>query len=89
MNAFQVGICCFKWDAKRSCYSSRPFNAFVFPHSEILGNKTLQFKASNIRFLIKNHFDFNKLFTEGVNYQRLSESAVVNDKTRALNHKEN
>ena len=41
MNAFQVGICCFKWDAKRSVYSSRPFNAYVFPHSEILGNKTL------------------------------------------------
>ena len=68
MNAFQIGICTFKWDKKQNCYISRPFNFDVFPHSEILGNKTLQFKASNIRFLIKNHFDFNKLFSEGVNY---------------------
>lgn len=68
MNAFQIGVCTFKWDNKQSCYVSRPFNFDVFPQSEILGNKTLQFKASNIHFLIKNHFDFNKLFTEGVNY---------------------
>ena len=68
MNAFQIGICCFKFDQMRGAYVSRPFNVFVFPHSEILGNKTLQFKASNIRFLMKHKFDFNKLFNEGINY---------------------
>jgi diadenosine tetraphosphate (Ap4A) HIT family hydrolase len=41
------------------------------------GTKTLQFKASNIRFLIKNNFDFNKLFTLGVNYQRLSDKETI------------
>jgi hypothetical protein len=49
----------------------------VFPHSEMTGTKTLQFKASNIRFLIKNNFDFNKLFTLGVNYQRLSDKETI------------
>jgi len=28
----------------------------------------MQFKASNVRFLMKHHFDFNKLFKEGVNF---------------------
>ena len=68
MNAFQIGVCCFKWDPRRTTYASRPFNAYVWPHSEILGDQTMQFKASNIRFLMKHNFDFNKLFTLGVNY---------------------
>ena len=38
MNAFQVGVCTFKWDARRSTYCSRPFNVYVWPHSEILGD---------------------------------------------------
>ena len=41
MNAFQIGIATFKWDPDQRKYVSRPFNAFVFPHSEILGNQTL------------------------------------------------
>ena len=72
MNAFQIGVCCFKWDQRRSTYTSRPFNVYVWPHSEILGDSVMQFKTSNIRFLMKNNFDFNKLFEKGVNYQRLS-----------------
>ena len=46
MNAFQIGICTFKWDAKKQLYSTRPFNALVFPNSEITHDKTIQFKAS-------------------------------------------
>ena len=38
MNAFQIGVCCFKWDPRRTTYASRPFNAYVWPHSEILGD---------------------------------------------------
>ena len=80
MNAFQVGVCTFKWDAKRSTYSSRPFNAFVWPHSEILGDSNMQFKTSNIRFLMKHNFDFNKLFNLGVNYQRLCDQELIREK---------
>ena len=40
----------------------------------------MQFKASNIRFLMKHNFDFNKLFTLGVNYQRLSDQQIVREK---------
>jgi hypothetical protein len=28
----------------------------------------MQFKASNIKFLTKHGFDFNKLFTSGITY---------------------
>ena len=40
----------------------------------------MQFKTSNIRFLMKHNFDFNKLFNLGVNYQRLSNENVVREK---------
>ena len=68
MNAFQFGVCTFKWDQEQNTYVSRPFNVYTWPHSEILGSSTMQFKASNIAFLTKHKFDFNKLFTMGVNY---------------------
>ncbi len=47
---------------------NRPFNFYIFQHSEILGDPVMQFKASNIKFLIKHGFDFNKLFTSGITY---------------------
>ena len=40
----------------------------------------MQFKASNIRFLMKYNFDFNKLFNLGVNYQRLCNEDVIREK---------
>ena len=40
----------------------------------------MQFKTSNIRFLMKHNFDFNKLFNQGVNYQRLSNIDIVRQK---------
>jgi poly(A)-specific ribonuclease len=41
MNAFQIGICTFKWDTKMELYSTRPFNALVLPNSEITHDKTI------------------------------------------------
>ena len=40
----------------------------------------MQFKASNIRFLMKHNFDFNKLFNSGVNYQRLCDENLIREK---------
>lgn len=75
MNAFQVGICTFKWDPTKQSYSARPFNVYCLPQKH---NALAQFKASNLEFLMKNKFDFNKLFAEGVTYRRLSEKAQIN-----------
>ena len=52
----------------------------MWPHSDILGDQVTQFKASNIKFLMQHGFDFNKLFKEGVNYQRLASEALVRQK---------
>ena len=68
MNAFQIGICTYKWDPVKNTYVSRPFNAYVWPHSDILGDSVMQFKTSNIKFLMNHKFDFNKLFSAGINY---------------------
>ncbi len=35
MNAFQIGICTFKWIPERGKYLARPFNFYVFPNSKI------------------------------------------------------
>ena len=75
-----MGVCTFKWDARRQTYTSRPFNVYTWPHSEILGDSTMQFKTSNIRFLMKHNFDFNKLFNLGVNYQRLCNQDLIREK---------
>lgn len=41
MNAFQVGICTFKWDEKQNAYISRPFNAYTMPNSEVCGDSVV------------------------------------------------
>lgn len=76
MNAFQIGICTFKWDEKEKHYVNRPFNVFLFPHSDTHLDindeaKVLSFMPSCVRFNIKNDFNFNKLFRMGVNFRRL------------------
>jgi hypothetical protein len=35
------------------------------------------FQASCIKFLRDNHFDFNKLFSSGITYQKMSHAADV------------
>lgn len=82
MNAFQWGICTFKFDKKESVYKTRPFNFYVFPQNNIDGfDQVLQYKMSNIKFLINHHFDFNKLFDKGIGFRRLDSQAEVKRST--------
>ena len=53
---------------------------YVWPHSGILGDKTTQAKVSTLHFLRKHKFDFNKLFSDGVNYQRLVNEDLIKKK---------
>mmetsp|Transcript_10273 Transcript_10273/g.15632 ORF Transcript_10273/g.15632 Transcript_10273/m.15632 type:complete len:130 (+) Transcript_10273:178-567(+) len=82
MNAFQMGICTYKWDQAKKTYVQRPFNIYVFPHSTLMDKKVTQFDPSAIKFLIDNKFDFNKLFKEGISYQRLCDKELVKDRIR-------
>jgi hypothetical protein len=78
MNAFQFGIATYKWDAKKYKYVMRPFNFYVFPNSQIMDKRVMQFDTSCINFLMQNKFDFNKLFTQAISYQRLSDKELIN-----------
>ena len=78
MNAFQFGISTFKWDSKKYKYVMRPFNFYVFPNSLIMDKKVMQFDTSCINFLMQNKFDFNKLFTQAISYQRLCDQDLIN-----------
>ena len=51
----------------------RPFNFYVWPNSTIMDKQIMQFDVSSIKFLMQSHFDFNKLFREGISYQRLAD----------------
>ena len=83
MYAFQIGIATFIWDQENMKYVSRPFNIYLFPHSPNQINingiqKILQFSTSCLKFNLRNKFDFNKLFSSGINYRQLtSERAQV------------
>ena len=77
MNAFQIGLATFKWDKRMKEYTIRPFNIYTFPNSEIMDKRVLQFDSSCIKFLMSNNFDFNKLFKEGISYQRLCDKEII------------
>ena len=67
MNAFQIGLCTFKYDKEAKIYSSRPFNIYLFAHSDNYieiddRQPILAFQPSCLRFNVKNNFNFNKLF---------------------------
>lgn len=77
MNAFQMGLATFKWDEAAQAYSIRPFNFYTFPNSTLMDKSVTQFDTSSIKFLMQNNFDFNKLFREGISYQRLSDKEKI------------
>ena len=82
MNAFQIGLSTFKYDATEKKIISRPFNIYLFPYSDNHINyyrnglldqaQVLEFSPSCLRFNTRNNFNFNKLFRMGLNYRRIS-----------------
>ena len=79
MNAFQIGLCTFKWCKNTHTYVARPFNIYLFPHSENnIGDEwNLLFTTGCMKFNVKNNFNFNKLIKTGVNYRRLTERESI------------
>lgn len=43
--AFQVGVCCWRWDDKTKKYLYRPFSFYVWPKSKV-GDRTMMFQVS-------------------------------------------
>ena len=52
--AFQIGICCFKFEDSTKKYEYRPFNFYVWPKSKIK-DQSMMFNVS-YSFLISNSF---------------------------------
>lgn len=42
--------------------------------------RNLMFDSGAIKFLCSNKFDFNKLFREGISYQRLSDKELLRER---------
>jgi hypothetical protein len=58
----------------------RPFNFYCFPNSKLMDKTNVQFDNTTIKFLLENNFDFNKLFKEGLNYERLSDKELLKER---------
>jgi hypothetical protein len=42
-----------------------------------MDTKVVGFESSAIKFLRENNFDFNKLFSQAINYERLSDMPKI------------
>ncbi|TRY79724.1 hypothetical protein TCAL_13099 [Tigriopus californicus] len=66
----QFGLCTFHYDSKKDLYTNRAFNFYVWPRPYTRNAPDLRFmcQTSSIDFLVKQDFDFNKLFKHGISY---------------------
>ena len=46
--AFQVGLCCWRWDNADKKYKYRPFNFYVWPKSKVL-DRSMMFSVSTLK----------------------------------------
>uniref|UniRef100_A0A5B7BS44 Putative poly(A)-specific ribonuclease PARN n=1 Tax=Davidia involucrata TaxID=16924 RepID=A0A5B7BS44_DAVIN len=67
----QFGVCPFRWDPSKQCFTAHPHNFYVFPRQEIpVDGPSYEFlcQTTSIDFLAKYQFDFNACIHEGVSY---------------------
>ena len=77
----QFGLCTFHYDSKMDGYKYNCYNFYVWPRQASRNAPDPRFmcQTSSIDFLIKQSFDFNKLFREGVSYVRPLELAKLKE----------
>ncbi|RDL34454.1 Ribonuclease H-like protein [Venustampulla echinocandica] len=79
----QIGITCVEEDHEREYYLARPYNFNLSPLSaagvDLKLDRKLTFSSSSCDFLLKNRFDFGKVFTSGVPYLSQREEAMVRE----------
>jgi poly(A)-specific ribonuclease len=68
----QVGICCVEKVWEKGYYLARPYNFYLSPlelHGVNLNmDRRFSFSSSACSFLMKNSFDFGKVFDSGIPY---------------------
>ncbi|KGG52769.1 putative ribonuclease [Mitosporidium daphniae] len=71
----QFGMTAFTWDPSTSSFDVKPFSFYLFSDpSKLLGlDRRFSFQASSASFLADFHFNFNKVFHEGIQFLNRSE----------------
>ncbi|XP_017768590.1 PREDICTED: poly(A)-specific ribonuclease PARN-like [Nicrophorus vespilloides] len=66
----QFGICTFTYCEKSKSFQQQAFNFYIFPRplNRMVPDCRFLCQSSSIDFLVKQGFDFNKLFNEGIPY---------------------
>uniref|UniRef100_A0A1B6DFL6 Poly(A)-specific ribonuclease RNA-binding domain-containing protein n=1 Tax=Clastoptera arizonana TaxID=38151 RepID=A0A1B6DFL6_9HEMI len=78
----QFGLAVFKYNESIKKFTHKAYNFYVFPKPSLRGAPDCRFicQASSIDFLIKNNFNFNKLFLEGIPYLNQNDEQKMRDK---------
>lgn len=61
----QVGITAFTWNSESKTYEFLSYNFYTYPGA-VYGKTTSGFASNNVKFLIRNGYDFNKTFEHGI-----------------------
>ncbi|CAI2361918.1 unnamed protein product [Moneuplotes crassus] len=75
--AIQFGLTTFKWQPASKEYIAQCFNFYILKTGRKGENYILTMKADCMNFLAVNNFDFKKLYTSGITYERLSDSEKI------------
>lgn len=81
----QFGVCTFTWSDAESAYVACPFNFYIFPSGDPreAGDRCFTCNSASMEFLMKCHFDFNKLIRGGIPYMNHSEEDKYNEVSAA------
>ncbi|CZR66890.1 related to poly(A)-specific ribonuclease [Phialocephala subalpina] len=87
----QIGLTCVSKDQEKGFYLAQPYNFNLSPLAadgvELNLSRNFTFAASASGFLLKNGFDFGKVFKEGVTYlSRDEEINLLEDYKERANH---
>ena len=70
--AIQFGLTTFKWQKQSREYIAQSFNFYLLKCPKSIDDKVITMKADCMNFLANNGFDFTKLYTSGITFERLS-----------------
>ncbi|TVY41998.1 Poly(A)-specific ribonuclease [Lachnellula subtilissima] len=79
----QLGITCVEENTEKGFYLARPYNFYLSPLSadgvDLRLERNFTFSTSACDFLTKNHFDFGRMFREGIPYLSQREQRDVEE----------
>ena len=82
----QFGLCTVSWNEEEKYYYAKTFNFFIHPFSS---RKGYQFACdlSSLKFLSSHNFDFNKLFSKGLQFVSRQKQIEITENSNNNNQK--